>query len=80
MSPVGAIGLTQFMPATIRSLGMSVARFQSCLSCQIDLAARYLAELKAKYGGRRALALLAYHGSLQSQQSRYVLRVHGVKL
>jgi len=79
VSPVGAIGLTQFMPSTIRSHGMSVAQFQACLACQIDLAARYLAELKAKYGGRRDLALLAYHGSLQTQQSRYVLRVHGVQ-
>lgn len=78
VSSAGAVGLTQFMPDTIRWLGMTVKEFQSCLACQVDLAARYLAELTQRYGGRTNLALLAYNGNLTPSQAHYVLRVSGL--
>lgn len=59
VSSVGAIGLPQFLPATIRSYGMSVTHYQSSVRCQIHLAARYLSDLTRRYGSQD-LALLAY--------------------
>lgn len=77
VSSVGAIGLPQFLPSTIRMYGMTVAHYQSSLRSQVGLAARYLHDLTLRYGSQD-LALLAYHGSLTPSQARYVMRVHRV--
>lgn len=78
VSSVGAIGLTQFMPATIRSYNMSVAHFRESIHCQINLAARYLSDLTRRYGSQD-LALLAYNGALKPSHALYVMRVNGVR-
>lgn len=78
ISSAGAIGLPQFLPATIRSYGMSVAHYQSSIHCQINLAARYLADLTRRYGSQD-LALLAYNGALRPASAAYVMRVNGVR-
>lgn len=75
-SEVGALGLTQMMPAIIRHYGMTIPHFQSCHRCQIELAAKHLTSLLKRFDGRYDLALLSYHGSLKPSQSRYVLRIY----
>lgn len=60
VSSVGAIGRTQFLPATIRSYGMSVAHFRDSLHCQVTLAARYLADLTRRYGSQDLVMLPVY--------------------
>lgn len=55
--------------------GVSLAEYQRLLEVQVNLAARYLRDLRLRYGGLRDLALLAYHGSLLPSQARYVMRV-----
>lgn len=75
-SSVGALGLTQMMPAMIRHYGMTPASFLACVRCQLELAARHLLYLMNRFDGRQDLALLSYHGSLTPSQSRYILRIH----
>jgi soluble lytic murein transglycosylase-like protein len=78
VSSVGAIGVTQFLPATIRSYGMSVEQFRHSLHCQVTLAARYLADLTRRYGSQD-LALLTYSGTLSPRAAAYVMRVRGIR-
>lgn len=52
LSHVGAIGLAQFLPFTIRMYGMSVAHFRDSIHCQVNLAACYLADLTRRTGAR----------------------------
>ena len=75
-SPVGALGLTQMMPAMIKHYGMTTKTFLACLRCQLELGAQHLTYLLNRFDGRQDLALLSYHGSLTPSQSRYVLRIH----
>ena len=61
-SPVGAVGLTQLMPATARWLQPGVTR--SALrdpETNLDIGFRYLRYLLEKYDGNEELALLAYN-------------------
>lgn len=58
VSPAGAMGLHQFMPATWKQYGRG-SPFNPVASR--DAAARYLSDLYAKYGDAR-LALAAYNG------------------
>lgn len=57
-SPAGAQGLTQLMPETARSLGVTNP-FDPAQS--IDAGARYLRQQLDAFGGDRALALAAYN-------------------
>lgn len=61
-SPVGAIGLTQLMPATARWLSPGVTR-QQLRNPQTNLRIgfKYLRDLKDKYNGNEKLALLAFN-------------------
>ena len=61
-SHVGAIGLTQLMPATARWLKPGVTRSQLRDSeTNLSIGFRYLRELIEKYDGDTELALLAYN-------------------
>ena len=61
-SPVGAIGLTQLMPATARWLSPGVTRSQlRNPETNLRIGFRYLRELKEKYKGNEKLALLAFN-------------------
>lgn len=77
VSSAGAIGLPQFLPATIRMHRVSVAQYQRSIRVQVNLAARYLRDLTVRYGSQD-LALLAYNGNLTPSQARYVMRVHRI--
>jgi soluble lytic murein transglycosylase-like protein len=55
-SPVGALGMFQFMPATAQSLGVDPLNVASAA----DGAARYLVQNKNKFG-TWTLALMAYN-------------------
>lgn len=59
VSPAGAQGLHQFMPATWKQYGRGKSPFDPVASR--DAAGRYLADLYSKYGDAR-LALAAYNG------------------
>ena len=61
-SPVGAIGLTQLMPATARWLAPGVTR-QELRKPDVNLRIgfKYLRDLKEKYNGNEKLALLAFN-------------------
>ena len=63
-SPVGAYGLMQLMPATARELaGRPVPSEELAIAqTNVDLGARYLAQLLKKYDGRLIPALAAYNG------------------
>jgi soluble lytic murein transglycosylase len=63
-SPVGAYGLMQLMPATARQLaGRPMPTSELAIpDTNIDLGARYLAQLLKKYQGRLIPALAAYNG------------------
>jgi hypothetical protein len=56
VSSAGALGLMQFMPATATARGVDPLDPASA----IDGAARYLAEMKASFGGSIELAIAAY--------------------
>jgi cell wall-associated NlpC family hydrolase len=56
VSSAGALGLMQFMPATAAARGVDPLDPASA----IDGAARYLAEMKASFGGSIELAIAAY--------------------
>jgi len=69
ISPRGARGLMQFMPATAVRYGL---RNPHDPRAAIDAAARYLRDLLGKFGGRVDLALAAYNageGAVQSFQT-----------
>jgi soluble lytic murein transglycosylase len=67
VSPAGAVGLTQLMPATASSvakrLGMGAISASSLTdpAINIRIGAAYLGELLARYGRQPALALAAYN-------------------
>src|SRR5271165_4959537 len=58
VSPAGAQGLTQLMPATAASLGVSDP-FDPVQN--LDGGAKYLSQLLTQYGGDVSLALAAYN-------------------
>ena len=61
-SPVGAIGLTQLMPATARWLSPGVTRQQlRNPDTNLRIGFRYLRDLIEKYDGDEKLALLAFN-------------------
>lgn len=61
-SPVGAIGLTQLMPATARWLKPGVTRQElRNPELNLNLGFKYLSDLKKKYDGNEKLALLAFN-------------------
>lgn len=57
VSPAGAIGIAQFMPATAKELGVDPHDPLSSL----DGAARFMAQLRREFGGDIAKALAAYN-------------------
>lgn len=57
ISPAGAIGIFQLMPATAAGLGVDPTNAAQ----NIQLGVRYLAQLLARYGGDQAKALAAYN-------------------
>jgi soluble lytic murein transglycosylase len=67
-SRAGALGLTQLMPATAKSLSRSVLRqryrraFLYDPGVNAELGAAYLRELMNRFGGSQVLALAAYNG------------------
>lgn len=62
VSPKGAVGLTQLMPATARLLQPKVTRAQLFdRETNLRLGLRFLRSLLDKYGGDVRLALLAYN-------------------
>ena len=60
VSPVGAIGLTQVMPSTAFSLGISPEALKRDPELQMEVGAYYLGELYKKFASWR-LALAAYN-------------------
>ena len=58
VSPAGAVGPYQFMPATAARFGLSDPRHEPSAR---DAAARYLTQLAERYGGDVDKALLAYN-------------------
>ena len=61
-SPVGAVGLTQLMPATARWLSPGVTQRQlRNPETNLRIGFKYLADLKEKYDGDEKLALLAFN-------------------
>lgn len=58
VSPSGAVGIAQFMPATAASMGVNPYDPTSALYG----GARFMANLSAQFGGNYAKALAAYNG------------------
>ena len=58
VSPAGAVGPYQFMPATARQYGVTNPRDENQARAGAD---RYLAQLEQRYGGNAELAHLAYN-------------------
>lgn len=65
-SPVGALGIAQFMPATARDLGIDPLNPYDA----IDGAARYLRSLYDKLGGDWSRALAAYNWGIGNVQRK----------
>ncbi len=62
VSPKGALGLTQVMPATARDLGIAEPRrLLDDPALALDAGARYLRWLRARLGGDVALVLAGYN-------------------
>lgn len=62
VSPVGAIGLTQLMPATARGLRPGTTRRDLMKpETNLQLGFKYLKQLKDRYNGNEQLALTAYN-------------------
>ncbi|GLV55297.1 hypothetical protein KDH_21440 [Dictyobacter sp. S3.2.2.5] len=57
VSPVGAIGIAQFMPATAAEMGVNASDPQSSLTG----AARWMSSLTKQFGGDYGKALAAYN-------------------
>ena len=57
VSPKGAVGLTQLMPATAQELGVDASN----VTQNIEGGARYLRQMLDKYNGNMELALAAYN-------------------
>ena len=83
VSPAGAMGITQIMPATAEQLGL---RHPFDLQANLDAGATYLREQLDRFGGDVSLALAAYnagpgaverHGGLPpyDETRRFVARV-----
>lgn len=70
-SPVGAFGLTQFMPGTARSYGVREGDARS----QIMGAAKYLRDLGYGKAGRTQFSLAAYNGGPGNPQYGYARKV-----
>lgn len=61
-SPMGAVGIAQFMPKTAKSLyGASVEDLKD-VSKAIDLAARHMSALQTEHNGDIVLAMVQYNG------------------
>lgn len=68
-SPVGALGIAQFMPATAREwLGSEAAALDPRIA--IPGAARYLAWLQKKFGGDMTKAVAAYNWGIGNVQRK----------
>lgn len=61
VSPKGARGLMQLMPATARRYGMLDVRELDDPARNLDIGARHLRDLLARHGGQAALAFAAYN-------------------
>lgn len=61
VSPKGARGLMQFIPATGRRYGLLTVRDLHNPLLSIDAAARYVRDLNAMFGGRTDLVLAGYN-------------------
>lgn len=75
VSPAGAVGPYQFMPATARRFGLSDPRHEPSAR---DAAARYLTQLAERYGGDVDKALLAYNWG-EGNVDSYLKGGRGVK-
>lgn len=75
VSPVGARGLMQFMPATAASYGL---KNPDNPAESIDAAARYVRDLQARFGNRFDLILASYNageGAVDAYLKGYALRL-----
>ena len=69
VSPAGAKGLTQFMPATASQYGVIFGDSPSAVNSQINGQAHYMSDLLKHYSGNMTNALMAYNwgqGNLDS--------------
>lgn len=74
VSPKGAIGLMQVMPATAKRYGVNTASQLLDPAVNIDVGTRYLRDLHAIYGHRIDLVLAAYNAG-EGAVARYGQRV-----
>jgi soluble lytic murein transglycosylase len=84
ISPAGAVGLTQLMPATAqqvaRRYGIRLARAKLAdASVNIQLGSRYLGELVRRFDGQVALAVAAYNAG-PGAVSRWLEKRPGLEL
>lgn len=89
-SPVGALGIAQFMPATaVQEMGSVEAALDP--SRAIPAAARYLAKLRAQFGGDMSKAVAAYNwgqgnvkrkglANAPKETVNYVLSILGINI
>lgn len=74
VSPKGAIGLMQVMPATAKRYGVNIASQLLDPAVNLDVGTRYLRDLHAIYGHRVDLVLAAYNAG-EGAVARYGQRV-----